>query len=50
MDPSESMVGMKDDEGLVTEEDKDSENTKLSLVDGGNIDPENNFNSLVEFI
>ena len=45
-DPSASMVGRKDDEGLVTEENKDIETTKLCFVARGNIDPENDFNSL----
>ena len=39
MDPSASMVGRRDKDGLITEEDKDVETNKLALVSRGNIDP-----------
>ena len=50
MDPSASRVVRKDNESLVTEEDRDFETTKLSPVSRGNADPESDFKSLVELI
>ena len=41
---------MMHDDGLIKDEDKDVENSKLSVVTRGNSDPEEDFNSLVEFL